>query len=119
MKVDLYKTNGSSPPCIPTVDVVAQTAAQAPTAHDIVAVALEEPAIREAIQRGTRKAQVRKYSASPQTYRGYVENTSDFVQATCVALLENHAEEWCQSHWNTKNKTLIEYAGGIRVRTHT
>lgn len=83
MKVDLYKTNGSSPPCIPTVDVVAQTAAQAPTPHGIVAVALEDPAIKGAIQRGARKAQVKKYSA------GVCEHTSDFVQATCVVLLEN------------------------------
>ncbi len=95
MKVDLYKTNGSSPPCIPTVDVVAQTAAQAPTPHGIVAVALEDPAIKGAIQRGARKAQVKKYSAVTKNGRGGVyEHTSDFEQATCVALLENYAEEY-------------------------
>jgi hypothetical protein len=71
MKIDLCKSNGSSPPCIPTV--------------------LEQPAIREAIQRGTRKAQVWKYAWGRQKSREY---TSDFVQATYLALLEHHAEKF-------------------------
>jgi hypothetical protein len=67
------------------------TQAQSPAV--IVAVALEEPAIREAIQRGARKAQVKKYSAVTKNGRdGVCEHTSDFVQATYLALLEHHAE---------------------------
>jgi hypothetical protein len=75
MKIDLCKSNGSSPPCIPTV--------------------LEQPAIKEAIQRGTRKAQVRKYaSVTEWGRRKSREYTSDFVQATYLALLEHHVEEF-------------------------
>jgi hypothetical protein len=88
VKVDLYKTNGSSPPCIPTVDVVAQTAATLPNPRETVAVALEDPAIKGAIQRGARKAQVKKYSA-------VTKNGRDGVP---VAL-------------EHQNKTLTEYAG--------
>jgi len=87
--------SGSSPP-IPTLT---------PPFHDelltvqppavTVAVALEEPAVREAIQRGTRKAQVRKYSAVTKSGRdGVCEYTSDFEQATYLALLEHHAEKF-------------------------
>jgi len=95
MKVDLYQTNGSSPPCIPTVHVVAQTAATLPNPRETVAVALEDPAIKEAIQRGARKAQIKKYSAVTKHGRDVVyEHISDVVQATCVALLENHTEEY-------------------------
>ena len=36
MKVDLYKTNGSSPPCIPTADVP-QTASALPNPLETVA----------------------------------------------------------------------------------
>jgi hypothetical protein len=74
MKIDLYKSNGSSPPCIPTV--------------------LEQPAIKEAIQRGTRKAMVRRYASVTRWGQRASEYTSDFVQATYLALLEHHAEEF-------------------------
>src|ERR1700674_187128 len=95
MKADLYKTNGSSPPCIPTVNVIAQTTATLPNPRETVAVALEDPAIKGAIQRGARKAQVKKYAAVTKNGRDRVcEHTSDFVQATYVALLENHTEEY-------------------------
>jgi len=93
MKVDLYKTNGSSPPCIPTVHVIAQTATTLPNPRETVAVALEDPAIKGAIQRGARKAQIKKYSAVTKNGRDVVyEHTSDFVQATYLALLEHHTE---------------------------
>lgn len=94
MKIDLYKTNGSSPPCIPTVDV-AQTASTFPNPRETPAVALEDPAIKGAILRGARKARVKKYSLVTEN-RGNsaCEHTSDFVQATWVALLESHAEEY-------------------------
>jgi hypothetical protein len=92
MKVDLYKTNGSSPPFISTVHV-AQTASTLPNPHEIVVVALEDPAIKKAILRGARKARVRKYSAVTKKGRdGVCEHTSDFVQATYLALFESHAK---------------------------
>jgi len=92
MTVDLYKTNGSSPPCISTVDAP-PTAATLPNPLETLAVALEDPAIKEAIQRGARKAQVKKYAAVTKNGRDKVcEHISDFVQATYVALLESHAE---------------------------
>jgi len=63
-----------------------------PTPSEIVAAALDEPAIREAIQRGARKAQVKKYAA---VTKGEVcRYTSDFVQATYLALLEKYPEEY-------------------------
>jgi hypothetical protein len=95
MKVDLCKTNGSSPPRISSVHVVSQTAGTLPNPREIVKVALEDADIRGAIQRGARKAQVKKYAAVTKHGRGGVcEHTSDVVQATCVALLENHTEEY-------------------------
>src|ERR1700732_4322725 len=95
MKADLYKTNGSSPPCIPTVVVVAQTAATLPNPRETVAVALEDPAIKGAIQRGARKTKIKKYSAVTKNGRdGVREHISDVVQATYLALLENHTEEY-------------------------
>jgi hypothetical protein len=95
MKADLFKTNGSSPPCIPTMDATAQTASVLPNPRETVAVALEDPAIKGAIQRGARKARVKKYSAVTKYGRdGVCEHISDVVQATCVALLENHTEEY-------------------------
>src|SRR5690348_3542130 len=92
MRIDLYKTNGSSPPSIPTLDF-AQTAATIPSPRDTVAVALADPVIKEAILRGAGKARVKKYAAVNRRH-GMYEHTSDFVQATWVALLENHAEEY-------------------------
>jgi len=69
------------------------TTATCPTPHEIVATALEEPAIRQAIRRGTRKAQVKKYATVTKSGRdGVCEHISDFVQATYLALLEHHAE---------------------------
>jgi hypothetical protein len=95
MKTDLFKTNGSSPPSIPTMDATVQTASTLPNPRETVAVALEDPATKGAIQRGARKAQVKKYSAVTKNGRDEVcEHTSDFVQATCVALLEKYAEEY-------------------------
>jgi hypothetical protein len=79
MKVDLYKTNGSSPP----------------NPRETVAAALEKPAINEAIQRGAHKAQVKRYaSVTKSGRRGMREHTSDFVQATYLALLDNYANEY-------------------------
>jgi hypothetical protein len=95
MKTDLFKTNGSSPPSIPTMDAVVQTAATLPNPRDTVARALEDPAIREAIQRGARKAQVKKFSVVTKHGRhGVWEHTSDAVHATYVALLDNYANEY-------------------------
>ena len=95
MKADLYKTNGSSPPCISSVHVVSQAAGTLPNPHETVTVALEDPAIRGAIQRGASKAQVKRYAAVTKNRRGRVcEHTSDVVQATCVALLQHHSEEY-------------------------
>lgn len=95
MKADLFKTNGSSPPSIPTMDAIVQIAATLPNPRDIVAVALQDPAIKGAIQRGARKARIKKYSAVTKHGRDVVyEHISDVVQATCVALLENHTEEY-------------------------
>jgi len=71
MKIDLYKSNGSSPPSV-----------------------FEQPAIKEAIQRGTRRAQVRKYASVTKWGQKASEYTSDFVQATYLALLEHHAEKF-------------------------
>lgn len=102
MKLDLAKTNGSSPPSTTTRTMVgkdlaivapALTTATHPTLHEIVGASLEEPAIKTAIQRGTRKVRVQKYAAITKSGRdGVSEHTSDFVQATYLALLEDHAE---------------------------
>jgi hypothetical protein len=71
------------------------TNATHPTPIEVVAAALHEPAIKQAILRGVRKAQVKKYATLTQRGRdGVCEHTSDFVQATYLALLENHAEEF-------------------------
>jgi hypothetical protein len=95
MKVDLCKTNGSSPPCISSVHVVSQAAGTLPNPRETVTVALEDPAIRGAIQRGARKAQVKKYAAVTKNGRdGVCEYTSDFEQATYLALLQHHAENF-------------------------
>jgi len=104
MKLDLAKTNGTSPPSTTTRSMVgngiaivaaAVTAATRPTPHDVVSAALEEPAIKAAIHRGTRKAKVKKYAALTQRgHHGVREYTSDFVQATYLALLEQYAEEF-------------------------
>jgi hypothetical protein len=73
--------------------VIEVTTATHPTPHEIVATALEEPAIKEAIQRGIRKVRVKKYAAVTKSGRdGVCEHISDFVQATYLALLEHHAE---------------------------
>src|ERR1039458_9050629 len=73
--------------------VIEVTTATHPTPHDIVAAALEEPAIKKAIQRGTRKVRVKKYTAVTKSGRaGVCEYTSDFEQTTYLALLERHAE---------------------------
>jgi hypothetical protein len=96
MKADLYKTNGSSPPCTAIVNVVGQTAAILPDPRQTVAASLEDPDIMATIQRGARKANIKKYSAVVTNPRhGFIcEHISDVVQATCVALLEHHAEEY-------------------------
>jgi hypothetical protein len=71
------------------------TNATHPTPNEIIAAALDEPVIREAILRGARKAQVKKYAAVTKNGRnGACEHTSDFVQATYLALLEIHANEY-------------------------
>jgi hypothetical protein len=71
------------------------TKATHPTPREIVAAALCERAIMEAIQRGARKAQVKKYAAVTESGRGEVRDySSDFVQATYLALLEHHAEDF-------------------------
>jgi hypothetical protein len=75
--------------------VIEVTTATHPTPHHTVAAALQEPAIKEAIQRGTRKARVKKYAAVTKSGRdGVREHTSDFEQATYLALLEHHGEEF-------------------------
>jgi hypothetical protein len=95
MKADLFKTNGSSPPCVPTMDATVQTASRLPNPRETVAVALEDPAIKGAIQRGARKARIKKYSTVTEHGRdGVYEHTSDAVHATYVALLEHHTEEY-------------------------
>jgi hypothetical protein len=73
--------------------VIEVTTATRPTPHHVVAAALEEPTIKEAIQRGIRKVRVKKYAAVTKSGRdGVCEHISDFVQATYLALLEHHAE---------------------------
>jgi hypothetical protein len=77
------------------MDATAQTASTLPNPRDIVAVALGDPAIKGAIQRGARKAQVKKYSTVTKHGRnGVCEHTSDAVHATYVALLDNYANEY-------------------------
>lgn len=66
MKLDLTKTNGSSPPS---------------NYREILAAALQDPAIKDAIHRGTRKARA-------------IGDASDSVQATYLALLEKSGEEF-------------------------
>jgi len=74
-------------------EVVIEVTTAHPTPHEIVATALEEPAIKGAIQRGLRKVRVKKYAAVTKSGRdGVCEHTSDFVQTTYLALLEHHAE---------------------------
>jgi hypothetical protein len=68
-------------------EVVIEVTTAHPTPHEIVATALEEPAIKGAIQRGMRKAVVSKRGRD-----GVCEHISDFVQTTYLALLEHHAE---------------------------
>ncbi len=64
-----------------------------PTAHELASTALEDPAIKKAIHRGTRNVRIKKYASVTQSARGGVcEHTSDFEQATYLALLEHHAE---------------------------
>jgi hypothetical protein len=97
MKIDLCKSNGSSPPCIPTV--------------------LEQPAIKEAIQRGTRKAQVRKYASVTEWGRQKSrEYTSDFVQATYLALLEHYVEEFAALPAEDQLKFVEKLATSIAWR---
>ena len=75
--------------------VIEVTTTTDPTLRDIVAAAFEEPAVKKAIQRGTRKAQVKKYASVTKSARnGLCSHTSDFEQATYLALLEHHAEEF-------------------------
>ena len=71
------------------------TTATNSTPHGIVAAALEDLAVKEAIRRGTRKAQVKKYaSVTIRGQNGVCEYTSDFEQSTYLKLLEHHAEEF-------------------------
>ena len=75
--------------------VIEVTTATHSTPHEIVVTALEEPAIKKAIQRGIGKAQVKKYATVTKSGRdGLCEHTSDIVQATYLALLERYAEEF-------------------------
>jgi len=75
--------------------VIEVTTANHPTPIEALAAALDEPAIKEAIQRGARKARVKKYASVTKSARnGVCEHTSDFEQATYLALLEHHAEEY-------------------------
>jgi hypothetical protein len=77
------------------MDATAQTTATLPNPRDTVAGALEDPAIKGAIQRGARKARIKKYSTVTKHGRdGVCEHTSDAVHATFLALLENHTEEY-------------------------
>jgi hypothetical protein len=89
MELDLNKTNGSSPP----------------SRREIVASALEDPAIREAIRRGVRKANVKRYAAVLHIGQILIDGTrggrnevrdhvSDFEQATYLTLWEERAEEY-------------------------
>ena len=59
----------------------ATTTAVHPNPQEIVEAALNDPVIKEAIHRGTRKARVKG-------------DTSDVVQATYLALLEKYREEF-------------------------
>lgn len=66
-----------------------------PSPRELVAAALCERAISEAIQRGARKAHVKKYAAVTEGGRDEARDySSDFVQATYVALLESHAQDF-------------------------
>jgi hypothetical protein len=93
MKIDLCKSNGSSPPSV-----------------------LEQSAIKEAIQRGTRKAQVRRYSSVTRWGQKASEYTSDFVQATYLALLEHHAEEFAALSAEDQLKFVERLATSIAWR---
>jgi hypothetical protein len=78
----------------PQADIEVTTATH-PTPIEALAAALGEPAIKEAIQRGARKAQVKKYAAVTESARdGACEHTSDFEQETYLALLEHHVERF-------------------------
>jgi len=78
-----------------TQAVIEVTTATHPTPVEVVAAALAEPSIKEAILRGARKARVKKYASVTKSARnGVCEHTSDFEQATYLALLEHHAEEY-------------------------
>ena len=93
MKLDLTKTNGSSPPSV-----------------------LEQPGITEAIHRGTHKAQVRKYASVTKWGQKVSEHTSDFVQATYLALLERHAEEFAALPAGDQRKFVERLATSIAWR---
>jgi hypothetical protein len=114
MKLDPNKTNGSSPPldddftsavsaCVTDVERQADYLAIAkarlqrdveltPNRH-VLAAALEEPLIKEAIHRGVRKACIKKYAAITR-HAGGSEYISDFAQATYLSILEEYAEDF-------------------------
>src|SRR5437763_15372141 len=61
--------------------------------RETVAAVLQEPAIKKAIRRGSRKARVKEYASVTKSGRdGVCEHISDFEQATYLALLEHHAQ---------------------------
>jgi hypothetical protein len=77
------------------LDVVGKTAATLPNARETVVLALEDPAIKGAIHRGARKAQVNKYASVTRYGRGGAcEHTSDFEQATYLALLGDYCDQY-------------------------
>jgi hypothetical protein len=88
-------TAAHAPTATAVTTATTPTNATQPTPKEIVAAALCERAIREAIQSGARKAQVKKYAAVTEGGRHEVSHySSDFVQATYLALLETHASEY-------------------------
>jgi hypothetical protein len=77
------------------LDVVGKTTARLPNARETVVLALEDPAIKGAIHRGARKAQVKQYASVTRYGRGGAcEHTSDFEQATYLALLGDYCDEY-------------------------
>lgn len=88
-----------------------------PAPDEVLAAALDEPAIWEAIRRGARKAQTKKYSVVTKSARGGVcEHTSDAVQATYLALLDNYAHEYTTLPPEERPRFVEELAKSIAWR---
>ena len=91
------------------MDATAQTASTLPNPRDIVAVALGDPAIKGAIQRGARKAQVKKYSTVTKHGRNGVKAPQEVVDAI-ITLTKAGLLKWEE---NNTGISFVEVCFGM------